>query len=164
MHRGKKTETIKLTSLLDKTKSREVEAVIDTGATLLVLPREIVHDLGLRKVHNVTVKHRNNSVETKGVHGAVLVELKGRLGVFEALAEAPGSQPLVGQVVLESLDLAVDPRSRTVVPNPLSPQAPTVEILWGGWERHPLCAPCRAVGRRTVSAVAMVRKAFRVVQ
>jgi predicted aspartyl protease len=123
------TETIKLTSLLDKTKSKEVQAVIDTGTTLLVLPEDLVVELKLTKVRDVRVRYGNNSVETKGVYGAVVVELKGRVGVFEALAEAPTSQPLVGQVVLESLDPTVDPRSRTVVPNPLSPETPMVEIL-----------------------------------
>jgi predicted aspartyl protease len=126
---GKVTEKIRLTSLLDRTKSREVEAVIDTGATLLVLPQDLVEELGLTRIRDVNVRYGNNSVEAKGVYGAVTLELKGRRGIFEALAEAPGSEPLVGQVVLESLDLVVDPRSRTLTPNPLSPEIPMVEIL-----------------------------------
>lgn len=89
----------------------------------------------MRKVRDVKVRYGNN-FETNGVCGAVMVELKGRVGIFEALAEAAGSQPLVGQIVLESLDLTVDPRTRTVAPNPLSPDTPLVEILrsamaWG---------------------------------
>ncbi len=126
---GRVTETIKLTSLFDSAKFREVEAVIDTGATLLVLPQDIVEELGLKKVREARVKYANNSVETKRVYGAVALELKGRTGIFEVLAEVPGSQPLVGQVVLESLDLIVDPRTRTVTANPRSPEAPMVEIL-----------------------------------
>ena len=129
---GKVTERIRLTSLLDKAKSTEVEAIIDTGATLLVLPQEIVEELRLTKVRDVKVRYGNNAVETKGVYGAVSVELKGRVGIFEALAEAPGSQPLIGQVVLESLDLIVDPRTRTLSANPESPDAPMVDILQVG--------------------------------
>lgn len=45
------------------------------------------------------------------------------------LAEEAGSQPLVGQIVLEALDLVVDPRTKTLIPNPMSPEMPTVEIL-----------------------------------
>jgi clan AA aspartic protease len=126
---GKVTEKITLTSLLDRTKSREVEAVIDTGATLLVLPQDLVEELGLTRIRDVRVRYGNNSDEAKVVYGAVTLELKGRRGIFEALAEVPGSEPLVGQVVLESLDLVVDPRSRTLTPNPLSPETPMVEIL-----------------------------------
>jgi len=126
---GKVTETVRLMSLLDETKSREIEAVVGTGATLLVLPQDVIEQLGLRKARDVVVRCSNNAVETKGVYGPVRVELKGRVGFFEALAEAAGFQPLVGQVVLESLDLVVDPRSRTLTPNPRSPETPMVEIL-----------------------------------
>jgi len=45
---GKITEKVKLTSLFDPTKSVEVEAVIDTGATMFVLPRNLVDKLGLK--------------------------------------------------------------------------------------------------------------------
>jgi len=127
---GKVTETIKLTSLFDSAKCKEVEAVIDTGATLPVLRQELVDELNLKKVRDVRVKYANSSVEIREVYGAVTAELKGRVGIFEALAEAPGSQPLVGQVVLESPDLTVDPRTRTVTPNPRSPETPMVELLF----------------------------------
>jgi clan AA aspartic protease len=126
---GKVREKVKLTSLFDATKTREVEAVIDTGATMLVLPQNVVDELGLRKIRDAKVKYANNKVEQKWVYGAVTIELKGRVGIFEALAEEAGSQPLVGQIVLEALDLVVDPRTRTLIPNPISPEMPMVEIL-----------------------------------
>ena len=39
---GKVVEQVKLTSLFEPEKSVEVEAVIDTGATMVVLPKDIV--------------------------------------------------------------------------------------------------------------------------
>jgi len=39
---GKVIEKVKITNLLDSTRSVEVEAVIDTGATMVVLPQNIV--------------------------------------------------------------------------------------------------------------------------
>jgi len=59
----------------------------------------------------------------------VTIEIKGRTGNFDVLAEAEGSQSLIGQVVLEVLDLVVDPRTRRLIPNPMSPEMPMVEIL-----------------------------------
>ena len=126
---GKVIEKIKVTNLLDPTKSFEVEAVIDTGATMVVLPQNIVDELGLRKIREVKVKYANNKTELKSVYGVVTIEIKGRAGNFDVLAEAEGSQSLIGQVVLEVLDLVVDPRTRTVIPNPISPEMPMVEIL-----------------------------------
>jgi predicted aspartyl protease len=48
---GKVIEKIRLTSLFEPARSIEVEAVIDTGATMLVLPQDIiVVDPSTRKV------------------------------------------------------------------------------------------------------------------
>jgi len=74
---GKVVEKVKLTSLFEPEKSLEVEAVIDTGATMVVLPMDIVEELGLRKMREVKVRYANNKVETKPIYG-VNIELKGR--------------------------------------------------------------------------------------
>jgi len=126
---GKVIEKIKLTSLFDPTKSVEVEAVIDTGATMLVLPQSIVEALHLRKMREVSVRYANNKTEVKSIYGVVTVEIQGRAGEFNILEEPDGSQPLVGQIVLEQLDLVVQPSTRKVIPNPRSPEMPMVEIL-----------------------------------
>jgi clan AA aspartic protease len=126
---GKVIEKIKITSLLEPIKSMEVEAVVDTGATMVVLPQDIVDRLGLNKIREVNVKYANNRTESKTIYGVVTLEVKGRTGNFDVLAEAENSQPLIGQVVLEILDLVVDPRTRTLIPNPMSPEMPMVEIL-----------------------------------
>ncbi|MFQ5708407.1 MAG: hypothetical protein ACE5HO_13200 [bacterium] len=126
---GKVIERIRITSLFDSTKSIQVDSVIDTGATMLVLPQNIIDLLDLKKMREVNVKYASNSTQVKSVYGVVTVEIKGRAGEFNVLAEAEGSQPLVGQIVLEQLDLVVDPSSRTVMPNPRSPETPMVEIL-----------------------------------
>ena len=126
---GKVIEKVKFTSLLDQTKSVEIEAVIDTGATMVVLPQNVVEKLGLKKIRETRVRYANNKTELKSIYGVVTIEIKGRTGNFDVLAEAEGSQPLIGQVVLEILDLVVDPRTRTLAPNPMSPEMPMVEIL-----------------------------------
>lgn len=122
-------EKVRFTSLFDQTKSIEIEAVIDAGATMVVLPQNIVDNLGLKKIRETRVRYANNKTELKPIYGVVTIEIKGRTGNFDVLAETEGSQPLIGQVVLEILDLVVDPRTRTLVPNPMSPEMPMVEIL-----------------------------------
>jgi len=57
------------------------------------------------------------------------VEMCGRAGEFNVLAAPEGAQPLVGQIVLEQLDLIVGPSTRKVIPNPRSPEMPMVEVL-----------------------------------
>ncbi|MDZ7289793.1 MAG: hypothetical protein ONB44_06805 [candidate division KSB1 bacterium] len=126
---GKVMEKIKLTNVFDPSKSVEVDAVIDSGATMLALPQDIVDQLALRKNREVKVRYANNHVEDKSVYGVVEVELLGRVGNFDVLAEPTGASPLVGQVILEVLDLLIDAKSRKLIPNPASPEMPMVEIL-----------------------------------
>ena len=122
-------EKVKVTNLFDPKKSIEMEAVIDTGATMLVLPQNIINELNLRKMREVKVRCANSKTEIKPIYGIVTVEMCGRAGEFNVLAEPEGAQPLVGQIILEQLDLIVDPSTRKVIPNPRSPEMPMVEIL-----------------------------------
>lgn len=126
---GKIIEKVKLTSLFNPNKSVEVEAVVDTGATMVVLPKDIVEALELRKVREVKVRYANNKVETKPIYGVVTIELKGRSANLDVLVEEKGSQPLIGQVLLELLDLVIEHKTRKLIPNPASPEMPMMEIL-----------------------------------
>ena len=62
---GKVVERIKIINVFEPEKKVEVEAVIDTGATMLVLPQDIINKLNLRKMREVKVKYANTKVETK---------------------------------------------------------------------------------------------------
>jgi len=126
---GKVIEYIKVINIFEPEKEIEIEAIIDTGATMLVLPQNVVDKLNLRKMREVKVRYANNKTEIKSIYGIVTVEVCGRAGEFNVLAEPEGAQPLVGQIILEQLDLIVDPSTRKVMPNPRSPEMPMVEVL-----------------------------------
>jgi predicted aspartyl protease len=126
---GKVMEKIKLTNIFDPSKSVEIDAVIDSGATMLALPQDVIDQLALRKDREVKVRYANNHREDKSIYGIVKLELAGRSGNFEVLAENVGTPPLVGQVVLEILDLLIDAKGRRLMPNPESPEMPMVEVL-----------------------------------
>ena len=104
---GKVVKKVKLTSLFEPEKSVEVDAIIDTGATMLVLPQDVIEELSLRKIGERRVRYANNQIQIKPVYRGVILELKGRDGIFDVLGEVEGSEPLVGQIVLEALDLSL---------------------------------------------------------
>lgn len=126
---GKVIEKIKLTNIFDPSKFVEIDAVIDSGATMLALPQDVVDKLALQKDREVRVRYANNHGEDKSIYGVAKLELAGRRGNFDVLAEPIGATPLVGQVVLELLDLLIDAKSKKLIPNPLSPELPMMEIL-----------------------------------
>ena len=113
----------------DRVRQAAVEALVDTGATMLALPEEIIERLGLPIIRSAMVRYANGTVEEKRIASGIRVELLGRGGAFDALVESRGTTPLIGQVILGVLDLLVDPKSGNLVPNPQSPDLPTVDLL-----------------------------------
>jgi hypothetical protein len=75
------------------------------------------------------VKYADGWVERKEVYGVVKLELKGRVGNFDVLAENEEAQPLIGQIVLERLDLIIEPSTRKLIPNPRAPEMPMIEVF-----------------------------------
>jgi len=126
---GKVVEKIKVTNFKDPSKSIEIKVVIDTSATMSVLPMDLIQKLGLEKIDEVNVRYADNSIKRKEVYGWVILEIAGRKAVFDVLAENEGAQPLIGQIVLERLDLVIEPTTRKVIPNPGSPETPMIEIF-----------------------------------
>lgn len=109
-------------------RSIEVEGLVDTGATILVLPEELVERLGLLIDREVTVTHANNSRARKKVARGAVVEILGRIAMVDCIVEEPGARVLIGQVPLEVMDLVVDPKQGTIGPRPESPDMPLIEL------------------------------------
>ncbi|MCS7187157.1 MAG: retroviral-like aspartic protease family protein [Armatimonadota bacterium] len=107
----------------------EVDGLVDTGATLLVIPKSIADRLGVPEVRRTTVRYADQRVAEKPVVGPLRVTVCNRAALFEAVVEEQLNEPLIGQIVLESLDLVVSPRELTLMPNPRSPDLPMIDIL-----------------------------------
>ena len=105
----------------------EIMAKVDTGATLLVIPGKVAERFKFPVIRKQTVKYANEETEEKEVVYGVEVEVCDRKGVFEAIVEPRKDYVLLGAVVMESLDLIVEPRSLKVYPNPRS-KLPMAEI------------------------------------
>lgn len=94
--------------------SQEVELLVDTGATLLVVPEDLAGRLGLvaRRRHQVVIAGGRR--ETWPV-AEVRLMLDGQ-EVTTPCFVAPGDPALLGAVALESLFLSVDPVAKRLVP------------------------------------------------
>ncbi|RUR73293.1 retroviral-like aspartic protease family protein [Chlorogloeopsis fritschii PCC 9212] len=94
----------------------ETEALVDTGAVRTVLPMSIVQQLGLRIRGQQVAQYANGMEESVGLTEPVIIELEGRETTEAVLVI--GDTVLIGQTVLETLDLLVDYRNQRLVPNP----------------------------------------------
>jgi clan AA aspartic protease len=131
--------TIKLTNAIDEElvnrgllaphllRECEVEALVDTGAVYLVIPEKIVQQLGLRIVNRQAVKYADGRQEIIGVTQPLFIQVEGRQTSEDAVVT--GDEVLIGQVVLEKLDLLVDCKNKKLMPNPVNPDYPVTYIM-----------------------------------
>jgi len=94
-----------------------IEAIVDTGATLVCLPKATIEELGLPFHEEVRVRTANGPVTCRTFMGAQ-IELLGRSFLTEVMENQEGTPPLLGCLLLEALDLVVDPRAERVTTNP----------------------------------------------
>ncbi len=108
-------------------RQHEEKALVDTGAVHLVISQQIAQKLGLRILDHQGVEFADGRKETVGVTEAILIECEGRRTTEDALVVGKGI--LIGQVVLEKLDLLVDCRQQKLIPNPEHPDYPMSYIF-----------------------------------
>lgn len=94
--------------------TEEVELLVDTGATLVGLPRALADRLGLAPTRRHTVILAGGARELWPV-AEVRLQLDGD-EVTTPCVIAPDGPPLLGAVALASLFLAVDPVGKRLVP------------------------------------------------
>lgn len=109
----------------DQVRHYEADALVDTGAVRSVLPSHVVEQLGLAIVGR-TRAYANDGAEDVDIAEVVGIDINGRRTSEETLVL--GSEVLIGQTVLESLDLQVDCTNRRVIPNPAHPDQPVIKI------------------------------------
>ena len=104
----------------------ETQALVDTGAVRTVLPMDIVQQLGLRIRGQQLAQYADGRQESVGLTEPVIIEVEGRETTEAALVA--GDEVLIGQTVLETLDLDVDCKNQRLIPNPAYPESPVFRI------------------------------------
>lgn len=83
------------------------EVLVDTGATTLCLPIDVIRQLGLPLMRTVRASTATG-VEDLELYEDAKITIEGRTATFECLALPAGSQPLLGVIPLERLGLEPD--------------------------------------------------------
>lgn len=84
----------------EEVREMEKEGLVDTGATMLTLPEELVDELGLTRAGFVTAGYADGT-----------------------------KKKLIGQIPLEEMDLIVDRKTGNLIPRPESPDMPLIDIF-----------------------------------
>jgi predicted aspartyl protease len=104
------------------------EALVDTGATNLSLPRHLIGRLGLLPICTRRMM-TTGGVREVPTFGAVRLTVQGRDCVCDVTEVDDACPVLIGQVPLELMDLVVDPAHRQLIGNPAHGGEHMLELL-----------------------------------
>ncbi len=113
----------------EQIRTMEIEALIDTGASTLILPADVVAHLGFAQVEVRKMRLADGSLIDSPRVSGIHLEICGRDMFTSAYVMPAGTTPLIGQIPLEELDLIVDPKRQELRPNPEHPDGPIIEAL-----------------------------------
>ena len=110
-----------------KVRGTQIRALVDTGATMMMLPEDIVDHLGLRRSGKVIVTYADERKEERAKAGVVTVKACNCETHADCVVGPPNSEALLGHIILEAMDLLVDPSREALVVRPESPYLPLLK-------------------------------------
>ncbi|ADY01901.1 hypothetical protein VMUT_1697 [Vulcanisaeta moutnovskia 768-28] len=98
---------------LDGSIVKDVDALVDTGATDTAVPRDLAEELRLPMFYRDVAETAKGEVEY--VASSALVEVEGRRKIVPVMVIGSLDKVLIGQTTLETLNLMVDPSTGRLV-------------------------------------------------
>lgn len=95
----------------------KVEALVDSGATYLCLPKSLIEQLGLTFQRSKEARTVTGPI-TLGIYGVSKASVQDRDCITEVMELTEGRIPLLGQIPLELMDWWVDLKNQRLVGNP----------------------------------------------
>lgn len=129
---------VKLTNTVDRVLARRgkisveeirtyvADALVNTGAVSSVVPPNVMRQLGLDPYGERVAEYADGRNEVVPLTEPITFDIIGRETTEGAMVL--GDEVIIGQTVLEVLDLLVDCNNRRVIPNPAHPDQPVVKI------------------------------------
>ena len=110
----------------DRVRSYEASAMVDTGAIRSVVPAQVIQQIGVGIRGQRVAEYADGRQEIVWVTEPILFDWQGRDTLEEALVL--GDEVLIGQTVLEKLDLLADCANNRLIPNPAHPDQPVSKV------------------------------------
>lgn len=102
---------------MERKKYAKVKALVDTGASLTVLPKKLAEELGVEPVSREEVMTGAGIIKVE--RGRAWIKLRDKEDAFPIWISDFIDKVLLGVVVLESLGFEVDPTTGTLKEKPL---------------------------------------------
>lgn len=110
----------------EEIRSYEADALVDTGAVSSVIPSNVMKQLGVLAIGNRVAEYADGRKESVLLTEPITFDIIGRTTTETAMVL--GDEVLIGQTILEVIDMLVDCNNRRLVPNPAHPDQPVVKV------------------------------------
>ena len=104
----------------------EADALIDTGAVSSVVPRNVMEQLGVLSIGTRVAEYADGRKDAVQLTEPITFNIIGRITSENAMVL--GDEVIIGQTILEVIDMLVDCNNRKLIPNPAHPDQPVVKI------------------------------------
>lgn len=101
----------------EKIRRIQVKALVDTGATIMVLPEKDILALGLQLQRTTLTRFADGKARPCKIYGPLTVKFMKRTMQTEAVCGPSNIPPLLGQIPLEGLDVLIDAKNQRLVLN-----------------------------------------------
>lgn len=105
----------------EKIKRLKLNALVDSGAYMLVISNEIRQQLELSLIQEQVFRLADDSTIQGEVVGPVEVRFENRSTTTRAVVLPGAKEVLLGSIPLEDLDVVIDPKRQRLIVNPESP-------------------------------------------
>lgn len=139
-HRGKVVTPLKITNFGDKVLAERKlirpeqvrvlsvdNVILDTGASMLCLPSNIIQSLGLRLAGEVDTRTATGA-GTAPIFQGILLKVEGREGTFDCLELPEGVDPLLEVIPQEQLGLEPDLQNQCLHLLPITPKNSYISV------------------------------------
>jgi clan AA aspartic protease len=110
----------------DQVHSYQTQALVDTGAVRSVIPVQVMQQLGLASRGQRVAEYADGRKDVVDIAEPLIIDWEGRDTLEDALVL--GDEVIIGQTVLEKLDLHIDCVGQRVIPNPAHPDQPVSKV------------------------------------
>jgi len=105
----------------DEVKRMRLEMLVDSGAYMMAVNETIQEQLDLPFIEKRKVQMANSSVVEYDVVGPVKVKFKNRTAICNAFVLPGDSEPLLGAIPKEEMDVLIHPQRQELIVNPEHP-------------------------------------------
>ncbi len=105
----------------DEVKQMMIKMLVDSGAYMMAINETIQEQLSLSFIEKRKAVLADGSVQEYDVVGPIQVKFKNRTATCSAMVLKGDSEPLLGSIPMEEMDVLIHPQRRELIVNPEHP-------------------------------------------